>query len=349
MTSKAILFTVLIAISATAVSLLALRLHQSAGLRVAEDIPKGVLFAFSKWNRIYNKHYTSPSERLHRVKVFYANYLKIKAEQQNGITYELALNQFADLTEEEFLAKYTGLKLPQRERKSVGSTTVNMNIPTDVDWRTKGAVTPVKNQGSCGSCWAFSAIAALESAAVINGNWNLVWLSEQQLVDCSWDEENEGCNGGWMDSAFEYIIKHGGIETNSDYPYTATNGTCLEDQKKFTGIQITDYVDIEENDCQGLLNAIAVQPVSVAVAANAFQFYSKGIFSTKFCGTGLNHGVVADGYGTESGKDFWLVRNSWGTGWGEAGYIRLDRNVQPKTGMCGICIASSYPHANRKP
>ncbi len=308
------------------------------------SVPTEVAQAFGTWLNKQNKNYASPSEKNYRLTVFYQNYMKIARHTETS--YKLALNKFADLTEEEFVTKYTGLKVnnnkPKKYRTSAPSVKAD---PTDVDWRTQGVINPVKDQGSCGSCWSFSALGALEPAAKIAGK-DLYLMSEQQLVDCSWDEGNQGCNGGWMDSAFDYIIKVGGVQGEATYPYRAVDQKCASDSSKFlAGVQIASYTDVPENNCAALLHAIAQQPVSVAVAANSFQFYSKGVFSFSLCGTGLNHGVTATGYGRDTGvnKDFWTIRNSWGTGWGEDGYMRLDRSIQPKTGMCGICMAASYP------
>lgn len=150
-----------------------------------------------------------------------------------------------------------------------------------------------------------------------------------------------------MDQAFEYIIKFGGIETEQSYPYKGVDARCNADISKVAAnIIIKDYTDVKKDDCAGLLTAVAQQPVSVAIAANAIQFYNKGVFASKFCGTGLNHGVAAVGYGHDAKEnaDFWIVRNSWGASWGENGYIRMSRTVQPTTGICGICMSSSYPN-----
>lgn len=340
MVNKSILITVLVA---TAVSVLGFySMNHKKNTPQLNAIPD-LRVSFMKWKTTYNKKYSTPREEIHRMSTFVRNYFKIQREKRSGITHDLALNQFADLSAEEFSAKYFGLNPKPRKQSELAQTLTD--IPSSVDWREKGAVTPVKNQGSCGSCWAFSAIAALESAAVINAQAPLQALSEQQLVDCATAEGNQGCQGGWMDFAFDYIIKVGGIESETDYPYKAEDLECKADSSKFTGVRIQKYEDIAKGDCKGLQQAIALQPVSVAVAANAFQFYSKGVFSTLFCGSGLNHGVVAEGYGTDNGKDFWLVRNSWGEKWGEAGYIRLNRAIQISTGMCGICEAASYPIA----
>jgi len=307
-----------------------------------DSVPAGILKAFSEWKSIQNKAYKSPAEHSFRLAVFYQNFLKIQRHSDHS--YTVALNVFADLTEEEFLAKYTGLKTQPRENKVTIDRPVMVGAPTEVDWRTQGAVNQVKNQGQCGSCWAFSAIGAFESAAKIAG-YALYSMSEQQLVDCSTGEGNQGCNGGWMDYAFQYIQRVGGIMSESDYPYKAVDQQCKAVTEKFQPPKVDSWVDVGKNKCDELLDAVSKQPVAVAVAANAMQFYSSGIFSNRFCGTGLNHGVVAVGYGHDasSKKDFWIVRNSWGGAWGEKGYIRMDRAIQPTTGICGICMAASYP------
>lgn len=311
--------------------------------KVVSEVPASVRAAFTEWKLAHAKVYASPQEELYRLSVFFANFLKISKHADPS--YKLGLNLFSDLTEKEFVAKYTGIN--QRSIKNADERNVAENPiadpPASVDWRTQGAVNPVQNQGQCGSCWAFSAIASLEGVAKING-YPLYKLSEQQLVDCSTAEGNHGCNGGLMDNAFNYI-KQNGIELETTYPYKGADEKCKATQAQYTNVVVTGWQDVPQDDCNALLAAIALNPTSVAIAANAIQFYTSGVFSSKFCGTGLNHGVTAVGYGTDSTskKDFWLVRNSWGASWGEQGYIRMDRAIQPKTGICGICMAASYP------
>jgi len=311
-------------------------------------IPVEVSKAFSLWMSSQNKQYNTPSESTYRLKVFYQNYLKVA--KHNDASYKLGLNLFADLTEEEFTSKYMGLKVDANKPRHFKPSVKVGDDPKAIDWRDKGAVNAVKDQGQCGSCWAFSAIAALESAAKIFGS-ALYSLSEQQLVDCSTAQGNQGCDGGWMDSAYDYIIKVGGIETETNYPYRAVDQKCAEDKSKFvSNLTVKDYTDIGKKDCKHLHSAVAQQPVAVAIAANAIQFYVNGVFSSKFCGDGLNHGVAAVGYGHDDivHKDFWIVRNSWGKSWGEHGYIRMlgDLDFQKGEGICGICLASSYPNIN---
>ena len=311
-----------------------------------EQIPGYVVEAFSSWTAKHGRAYSSPVELNFRRAVFTRNYFKVlNSNAQN--TFTSSLNKFADLTEEEFIAKYTGLKIPDSvkldhspaEAKLAAAPLAQTSF---VDWREKGAVNPVKNQGQCGSCWAFSATSAIESAWFLGGN-KLVSLSEQELVDCGGSTGNYGCNGGWMDWGFQYIIKAGGQELSTDYPYTARDGTCAFDVKKVAA-KISKYVDVPQNDCATLIKTLDRQPVSVAVAVtSAFQLYTSGVFNSTTCGTGLNHGVTAVGYGADQGQNYYIVRNSWGSGWGEEGYIRMSRDVQTSTGICGICMVASAP------
>ncbi|GKC21817.1 cysteine proteinase COT44-like protein [Tanacetum coccineum] len=227
----------------------------------------------------------------------------------------------------------------------------NDMLPTKVDWRESGAVTPIKNQGSCGSCWAFSTVAAVEGInKIITGD--LISLSEQELVDCD-NRYNSGCNGGAMDYAFEFIIANGGIDTETDYPYKGVGDVCDQVRNKANIVSIDGYEDVQPNNENALKKAVAHQPVSVGIEASgrAFQLYQSGVF-TGTCGTELDHGVVVVGYGSENGKDYWLVRNSWGTNWGEDGYFRLERNIHTaRSGKCGITMMASYPvkYGNKNP
>ncbi|KAK2984203.1 hypothetical protein RJ640_017316 [Escallonia rubra] len=219
-------------------------------------------------------------------------------------------------------------------------------VPSSMDWRKKGAVTSVKDQGQCGSCWAFSAIAATEGINQLTTG-KLISLSEQELVDCDKTGEDQGCEGGYMEDGFEFIIKNKGIASEAQYPYDAADRTCNSQEETPPAAKITGYEKVTANSEKALLKAVANQPVSVSIDASgyAFQFYSSGVFAGD-CGTELDHGVTAVGYGTTAdGAKYWLVKNSWGTSWGESGYITMQRGVAAKEGICGIAMDASYPTA----
>ncbi|RZC54943.1 hypothetical protein C5167_013782 [Papaver somniferum] len=304
---------------------------------------------YESWLIKHGKVYNALGEKERRFGIFKDN-LKFIDEHnsQIGLSYKVGLNKFADLTNDEYRKMYLGTKIdskrslysPKSDRYSVRD---GDDLPDSIDWRAKGAVAPVKDQGSCGSCWAFSTIAAVEGINKIVTD-DLISLSEQELVDCD-ISYNEGCNGGLMDYAFQFIINNGGIDSEEDYPYKARDGTCDSYRKNAKVVSIDGYEDVPVNDEKALQKAVANQPIAVAIEAGgrAFQLYSSGIFSGK-CGTSLDHGVAAVGYGSEDGKDYWIVKNSWGASWGEKGYIRMERNLaDTTTGKCGIAMEASYP------
>jgi len=293
------------------------------------------------WKAAHEKKYTDLGEERVRYVIWQDNLKRVEQHNTEGHTYTLKINKFGDMTGTEFRAS---LGIPKYHNRTGGSTFMapcNVDLPTAVDWRTQGYVTPVKNQGQCGSCWAFSTTGSLEGQ-YFRKNQKLVSFSEQQLVDCSRKYGNMGCNGGLMDNAFHYI-QDNGIETEQDYPYTGRDDRCKFDKTKVV-TKVTGWTDVKAGDEMDLKSAVGtVGPVSVAIDAShmSFQFYHDGVYNERQCSsTRLDHGVLAAGYGTLNGKDYWLVKNSWGPHWGKAGYIMMSRN---KKNQCGIASAASYP------
>ena len=307
----------------------------------------GTYPTFQQWSETNGRVY-QPTERDYRESVYYANVAKIDAHNEGNFSWTMDVNQFADLTADEFKAQVVSGSF---RRSAVRNTTVGVrglwsraDLPASVNWTAAGAVTPVKDQAQCGSCWAFSTTGSVESAWFL-AKGTLPSVSEQQLVDCSTAEGNQGCNGGLMDYAFEYIIKNKGITTEAAYPYTATGpNTCVAAGKPVAAT-LSGYKDVPVNSETALETAIAQQPVSVAVEADqsVFQFYSGGVMDSA-CGTQLDQGVLAVGYGTLGGKEYYLVKNSWGASWGANGYILLGRGAKfNPSGQCGLQMAASYP------
>jgi len=296
----------------------------------------------------YQRNYLSSDEHDNRKAVFAENLKLIQkhnVEEALGLhTYTLGVNEFADQTHEEFTKQFNGLKgniqLPQQE----GFVGAVGNLPESKDWRKEGYVTPVKNQGQCGSCWAFSAVGAMEGAH-FKKTGKLVSLSEQNLVDCD-TREDQGCNGGLPLTAIKFVIQdEGGIDTEDSYSYRGRQGKC-QFSKSNIGATFKDVIQVKSKDEAALQAAVATMgPVSVGIDASimGFQFYRRGVYHSWFCSqTNLDHGVLVAGYGTENGKDYWLVKNSWGSSWGESGYIKMSRN---RNNNCGIATMAVYPIA----
>ncbi|KAK4772335.1 hypothetical protein SAY86_014110 [Trapa natans] len=317
--------------------------------RTEEDLES----MYVSWLLKHGKAYAnSLEERERRFDIFKDN-LRFIDEHNSAApnrSYRLGLNKFADLTNEEYRAVFLGTRSDPKRRvmkaRVAGSryaVRAGDHLPVAVDWRTRGAVNPVKNQGSCGSCWAFSTVAAVEGInQIVTGE--LISLSEQELVDCD-RRYNSGCSGGLMDYAFQFIISNGGMDTELDYPYNGVDERCDRSRVNSKVVSIDGYEDVPPSDEKALKKAVAHQPVSVAIEASgrAFQLYESGVFTGE-CGSQLDHGVVVVGYGTEDGVDYWMVRNSWGPDWGEEGYIKMERNVKGYcSGKCGIAAMPSYP------
>jgi len=292
--------------------------------------------AFLKFVKEHNKSY-SQAQFATRYNVFKSNMDFVDTWNTLGY-HTVAINKFADLTAAEFSAIYNGMNVISN------ATYMYVASPTDavVDWRTKGAVTPIKDQGQCGSCWSFSATGGLEGAHFL-AKGALVSLSEQNLVDCSTAEGNEGCNGGLMTAAFDYIKKNKGIDTEASYPYSATGPNACKFKPADIGSTITGYTNIASGSEADLVAKITEGPVSVAIDAShsSFQLYSSGVYYEAACSsTALDHGVLAVGYGTDGTKDMYIVKNSWGLGWGNKGFIEMSRN---KNNNCGIATMATIP------
>ncbi|KAK2646839.1 hypothetical protein Ddye_022034 [Dipteronia dyeriana] len=300
-----------------------------------------------EWMARHGRNYLDSAEKDARFQIFKENYENIeKFNNAGNNTYKLRINKFSDLTTEEFLASHTGFKMPPNPRVSKTAPYSNQNltddeVPESFDWRDQGAVSNIKDQRSCGCCWAFSAVAAIEGALKIK-NGQMPDLSEQQLVNC--DTSNHGCRGGYMDNAFQYIIENGGVAAESSYPYEGRDGDCDQQKATETAAQITSYTDVTSSNEHELKIAVHQQPVSIAISVGQeFKDYGGGIFDGN-CGDRLNHAVTLVGYGQiEDGTKYWLIKNSWGTDWGENGYMRILRESSGPQGHCQLAVNPSYP------
>lgn len=296
--------------------------------------------AFTFWMQQHQRSYDH-ADFLYRYKVFRQNMDFIEKHNDANKGYKVAMNQFGDLTNAEFKSFYLGTPFKFTGKFTTNSK-VNARAPDSFDWRTKGAVTPIKNQGQCGSCWSFSTTGSTEGCHFLTTN-NLVSLSEQNLIDCSTAQGNQGCNGGLMTAAMTYIISNKGIDTEASYPYTTSGPNTCQFSQANVGATLNGMVNVSSGDENDLLNKAVSGPVSVAIDAsqNSFQFYSSGVYYEPACSsTQLDHGVLVVGWGTDSGTPYWLVKNSWGTSWGLNGYIEMSRN---KNNNCGIATMATLP------
>jgi len=299
--------------------------------------------AFTSFSQKYSKSYHH-DEFQYRYGVFKKNldYINRYNAKQNGVT--LAVNSFADLTNAEFNRITKGLKSPSFSEVIVHDEP-NAALPTSWDWNTQGAVTGIKNQGDCGSCWSFSTTGSVEGCHFIAGK-PLVGLSEQNLMDCSYSFGNEGCDGGLMTEAMAYIIKNNGIDTEASYPYQGESSTDCLFTTKNVGATMMGMVNISQGSESDLQTQAYAGPVSVAIDASlmSFQFYSSGVYYDSSCSsTALDHGVLVTGWGVDSTSqypDYWVVKNSWGTDWGMNGWIWMARNMN---NACGIATMATLP------
>jgi len=301
--------------------------------------------AFLTWTQKYQKVYSN-GEFQTRYAIFKSNldFANNWNAQQTSTTV-LGTTIFADLTNEEYRNTFLGTRFDGTARLAAAQQQrdafLPAALPASVDWNTAGAVTPIKNQGQCGSCWSFSTTGSVEGIHFISTK-NLVSLSEQNLMDCSTTYGNNGCNGGLMDDAFKYIIANKGIDTEASYPYTMASEKCRY-KAADSGATITGFTDVTSGSEAALQKASVQQPISVAIDASheSFQLYTSGVYNEPACSTSqLDHGVLVVGYGTDGSTPYWLVKNSWGTTWGQAGYIWMARDNK---NMCGIATMASYP------
>jgi len=323
---------------------------QSGGLELSHEQFE---FLFSKWTKQYGINYNVREELLNRKKIFADNLEQVALHNFLGnSSYELHMNEFAAQTQDEFSNSHFGFNGGENQPKinrdfyqiDVEELTSlqQKSLPASIDWTTKGAVTPVKNQGSCGSCWAFSTTGGLEGAYYLKTG-KLVSFSEQNLVSC--DHVDQGCNGGLMDNADRFIQRNHGLCTEEDYPYVSGRGgrALCKKCNVVDGSIPKQIVDVQHTE-ESMEAAVAKRPVSVAIEADqmSFQFYRRGVL-TGNCGSRLDHGVLVVGYGTLNGQKYFKVKNSWGPSWGQNGYILIQRGKQVRGGECGVLLSASYP------
>ena len=303
------------------------------------DVDAIMFQQFQRFIKKYHKKYSSVNEFLARYEVFKRNTLTTFQENNS---YKTGITKFSDLTFQEFSKIYLNLNYDAMAIANFNPYIVKVSnaAPDAFDWREKGYVSPVKDQGSCGSCWAFSTVANLEGQ-YYKGKGKMVTFSEQMLVDC--DTYDSACNGGLMENTFTWLKENGGIMTDADYPYVGYKQSCKSDPSKYVDMTITGYKKlgsssstwdpVDEEEIKEFLYETG--PLAVALNANPLQTYSSGILdktSSQCPISGMNHAVTMVGYGSESGKDYWIIKNSWGKSWGEDGYFRIRRG----TGCCGI-------------
>ena len=304
-----------------------------------------LIHTFHNWTVKYNKtQYWNHSQNLTKIINNFADNKKyVDYHNSWNYNYNLELNSFADIHYEDWLyhKHFNGNMFVKDFSEPMEKDEVD-GLPQSIDWRDQNFVTPVKNQQQCGSCWTFSATGSMEGQHA-KKTGDLISLSESQIVDCDVNGTDQGCDGGLMDGAFQYVINNGGIEREDDYPYKPVDNPCSFNKDKIAA-KFKGYHDISGGE-SGLKEAIAsVGPISVGIDASnpSFQFYKSGVYYEPECSsTMLDHGVLVVGYGsTENGTNFWLVKNSWGESWGMDGYIKMSRN---KNNNCGIATHASYP------
>uniref|UniRef100_A0A7N0SY76 Uncharacterized protein n=1 Tax=Kalanchoe fedtschenkoi TaxID=63787 RepID=A0A7N0SY76_KALFE len=311
-----------------------------------------------EWMIEYNRVYESPKEKESRFKIFKKNVERINAHNQvEEREYDMGVNKFTDMTIEEVKAKYTGLatarcpdgshaRVPHsRNGFNLKATKLNEEVPQSVDWRKKGAVTGVKDQGLCRSSWAFAVVAAVEGLNELNGtSGELVSLSEQELVDC--DNYDSGCGGGYLDTAYLWITENNGLNTEEAYPYRGEDGPCDMNTSSHAAATISGYLRVlPRSDEKALEQIVAIQPVTVGISVSEdFTNYLEGVFTGNCTSDDLDHAVTIVGYeNVEGGTSYWIVKNSWGESWGDEGYIKMAKDIAEPEGLCGLAMDAWYP------
>ncbi|XP_030645096.1 cathepsin S, ortholog 1 [Chanos chanos] len=297
------------------------------------------------WKKTHGKVYQHEIEEFGRRRIWEENLQMISLHNLEATlgmhTYELAMNHLGDLTAEEVVTMLTGTRVPEDLEQSPSFIMPRVPLPTSVNWRDRGFVTQVRMQGTCGSCWAFSAAGALEGQ-LKRTRGKLVTLSPQNLIDCSTKFGNHGCKGGFMTDAFQYVIKNHGIDSDASYPYTGMDGWC-QYEAEFRAANCSSYRCLPRGDEEALRAGLAtVGPISVAIDASRpkFIFYRRGVYRDPSCSKRVNHGVLLVGYGSLHGQDYWLVKNSWSVHYGDEGYVLMARN---RHNQCGIALYPCYP------
>jgi KDEL-tailed cysteine endopeptidase len=296
---------------------------------------------FDNFKQVYNKTYFNDTINSNRYDIYCKNVNYITDFNKQNNSFVLGINKFTDLTNEEFNSR--NRYIPSSKKANLNYKLITAtSVPKSLDWRDYNKVTTIKDQGQCGSCWAFSAIGSLEGVNAISTG-NLYNLSEQELVDCS--TTNNGCGGGFMDNAFKYMMENGSCLYDK-YPYIGSDGKCTANKCKSV-VNVSHYIDVLPNSETQLLYSLLRNPISVAIDASdgSFQFYKHGIYNFTNASPQLDHGVVLVGFGRDTiyNMEYWIVKNSWGVDWGDSGYIYMLRNIDSDHGMCGIAMDPSYP------
>ncbi|MED6169133.1 hypothetical protein PIB30_018471 [Stylosanthes scabra] len=334
---------------------------RSRGGRVHSDESSSSIIVkkHEQWMALYGRVYKNKEEKIKRQEIFKQNLEfveRFKNDKERSKSFRVSLNHFSDLTDEEFVASYTGALHNEKAQPNInddddikfGYQNMSLaNIESNLDWRDKGAVNKIKQQGLCEACWAFSTVAAVEGLIKIKTG-KLISLSEQQLVDCV-EPNRDGCSPYDKNKAYVYM-QNNVVTTESNYPYNSQDsGTCNQQivmNNNNEAIKIKGYEMIPPNNEEELLKAVANQPVAVGIDGSepAFKSYSGGIFTSDYCGKEINHAVTIVGYGVENDcSKYWLIRNSWGEFWGEGGYMKLERDIDDPRGSCGIAMFPAYP------